>query len=101
MAPPCTLPEKLAMSGVISMVMEIWWAESFMARARVGLKAGAARRNCTKLSAFACVQAHRSSYVRTRRGLAPSPDYAIVGNGCQTLWKHGWRPCAGALRWRA
>jgi len=26
MAPPCTLPEKLAVSGVIRTVMVSWWA---------------------------------------------------------------------------
>ncbi|GLC91459.1 hypothetical protein Tamer19_08670 [Cupriavidus sp. TA19] len=32
MVPPWTLPEKLAMSGVISTVMESWWDWSFMMR---------------------------------------------------------------------
>jgi hypothetical protein len=30
MWPPCTLPEKLAMSGVISTVMLSWWDCVFM-----------------------------------------------------------------------
>jgi hypothetical protein len=32
MVPPWTLPEKLAMSGVISTVMESWWDKSFIAK---------------------------------------------------------------------
>src|SRR5450830_1105974 len=40
MVPPCTLPEKLAMSGVISTVIVNSWADQFIALSTVFLQRG-------------------------------------------------------------